>query len=231
VLLALANVEADLPAWVSGVEERCGGEYAGRIFFAAISFEEFLAAVQALPLPKNLADVVSDFSDYLDQQNLLPRWQSMLDVVNCSRIPDDIQQGGVYMCPAEGGAYNHKRCRYFGMYKNKTVDAIAEIEAVVDVQSETDATILWKHIAQADDELRERARTKLSEWRPGRFPTRVFLLGSLYPTSFKKDTPGGMLGSKQYFRLASGEPMNAEQLAARLDGQQWSKTDVVTSGR
>ncbi len=47
---------------------------------------------------------------------------------------DDIVKGSVYICPAVGGVYTHKRCKYFGMYRRKRVERVALIEAVVDVE-------------------------------------------------------------------------------------------------
>ena len=40
---------------------------------------------------------------------------------------------GVYACPDTGGAYTHKRARYFGAYEDKTVSWLFEIRAVVAV--------------------------------------------------------------------------------------------------
>jgi hypothetical protein len=54
-------------------------------------------------------------------------------------------------------------------------------------------------------------------------PRRVFLLGSLYPTNFKKDTPGGMWGSKKYFNVSNLHAGTPEELANVLRDKVWSQ--------
>jgi hypothetical protein len=48
---------------------------------------------------------------------------------------------------------------------------------------------------------------------------RVFLLGPVFATTFRKDSPGGMLGSKQYFDVSRLQPKDVEDLATELRGQ------------
>ena len=96
------------------------------------------------------------------------------------------------MCPATGGAYNHQRCKYFGMYKDKHIEQVALIEAVVDVEATGKATVKWQNVPRSKDDLKTMAEAKVEKLRPDGFPTRVFLLGPLYATDCKKDSLGGM---------------------------------------
>ncbi len=114
-LVALGTFEARSENRFSRVESICAAKYQGDIFFAAVSFEEFLDALPRDQVSKNLSDALDDFEGYLDQEGLLPRWKHRLDVVNCSGRPSEITAENVYMCPAKGGAYNHARARFFGM--------------------------------------------------------------------------------------------------------------------
>ena len=226
VLIALSNFEMSDSGRFSKIEQLCQNKYRGSIYFATVSFEDLLQSLVALPsLSKNLTDAIADFRDYLDEQELLPSWKHTLDVINCAGLPDDVLKGNVYMCPAEGGAYNHRRCRYFGMYRRKAVEYIAEIESVVDLDADdaTAAILKWKNVTKADKELISRAVAIHKQWRPGEFPTRVFLLGQLYPTRFSKDTSGGMLGSKQYFDISTLKVSSAEELAEQLRDRCWSE--------
>lgn len=141
VLLALSNYESDISARFSQIENLCKTKYSGAITFRAASFEEFLSSIPWDSLSRSLRDVAMDFRNYLDSQGLLPRWRDLLDVVNCVQIPGDIQEHNVYMCPVAGGAYNHSRCRYFGMYGNKRVGKVALIRALVDVHSDDTAQV------------------------------------------------------------------------------------------
>ncbi|MHB9130415.1 MAG: hypothetical protein ACYDBB_04900 [Armatimonadota bacterium] len=227
MLIALSNFEMSDSGRFSKIEQLCQAKYRGSIFFAAVNFEDLLQALMALPpLPKNLSDAIADFRDYLDEQELLPSWQHTLDVINCAGIPEEIIEGNVYMCPAEGGAYNHRRCRFFGMYKNKTVQYVAEIEAVVDLEADGVSTLKWRHISKPNKDLIAQATSIHRQWRPNEYPTRVFVLGKLYPTHFIKDTSGGMLGSKQYFDISTLNVTSAEELAEQLRDLSWSQLNA-----
>jgi hypothetical protein len=146
-----------------------------------------------------------------------------LDIVNCARYFEDIKRGSVYLCPVEGSAYNHKPCRFFGMYRNKKVEAVAEIEAVVDVSKDLKAEVLWENSGQSESQLQKTAIEKARRFRPQELPLRVFILTNITPTDFEKDTKGGMYGSKQYFDVSPLKAKDAKDLAAKLEGRQWSE--------
>ena len=224
VLIALANFESADREKFKPIRQLCAERYHGSIVFEEVSFEDFIQALRLPHLPKNLADAVADFRSYLDEQNLLPSWRRLLDVVNCAGIPDDVLVGHVYMCPATSGAYSHQRCKYFGMYRNKHIEQIALIEAVVDVEAKGKATVKWQNVpGLKDDELKAVSERKIDELRPNSFPTRVFLLGPLFATDCQKDSPGGMVASKQYFDVGQLDVDGAEHLARTLSGRTWSE--------
>lgn len=228
VLLALGNFESENQERFKRVRSICEKEYKNSIWFQAITFEDLLNKVQISGLSKNLADAIADFKDFLNEENLLQTWRDWLDVVNCAGIPEDVTKGGVYMCPAEGRAYTHDRCRFFGMYRNKRVELIGEIEAVVDVDRQADTTVIkWKNVAEGYSKFKRLAKEKIAELRPDAGPTRVFLLGPLFKTDFQKDSRGGMIGSKQYFPIVKFQADDAKQLAEKLNGLKWSEVSGV----
>ena len=223
VLLALCSeFQSEPDQRFQAIQALCHGQYKNSILFKAITFEDLIQALQLDHLPKNLADAISEFREYLDEQNLLHSWERWLDVVNCASLPDDLLIHGVYMCPATGGPYTHGRCRYLGMYRNKRVERIAEIEAVVDVESDDKATIKWRNVPGAPSQFIARAQEK-ARLRAEERPLRVFVLGTLYETDFQKDSPGGMQSSKQYFPIASFNAKSAAELANALRGKAWSE--------
>lgn len=124
-LIALGSFEALTADRFAKIEALCAEKYNGSIFFAAVTFEELLSALPKDKVSKNLADVIDDFEGYLDETWLLPRWKHRLDVVNCGRTHTEIGKENVYLCPAKGGAYNHSRGKFFGMYRGKTVGKVA----------------------------------------------------------------------------------------------------------
>jgi hypothetical protein len=223
ILIALSNFEQKDTDRFQSIEKICSVTYKDEIYFAAISFEDLLSALNELSPPQSLRDIISDFQSYLDEQGLLPRWANRLDVVNCSRWTEEVTEGKVYICPAEGGSYSHQRCKYFGMYSKKKVSKIAEIRAVVDVESESHAILKWQNCNDPSEKLLEEALQKLEDYRPGAGHVRVFLLDELYDTNFIKDSPGGMMGSKKYFDISEFKADTAKDLAEKLDGREWSE--------
>jgi len=221
ILLALGNFESTDQDRFATVHQLCATAYHGRVLFASAGFADLLDALRALTLPKNLSDTIQDFGAYLDEEGLLPNWQYRLDVVNCaSPALFEEPKDRVYLCPAKGGSYNHKRSKFFGVYKDKRVGLVAAVEAVIDLTSEVAHQVLWKNEPGHDADLVTRARQKLARWRPGQYPMRVFLLGELAGTDFRKDTPRGMQGSKQYFWVNAAD---ANELAEQLRGKSWSE--------
>lgn len=221
-LIALGNFEALSTGRFRKIETLCEEKYQGSIYFAAVSFEEFLDAFPTEKLSKNFVDILADFEGYLDEEGLLPRWKNRLDVVNCSGHPSEITKENVYICPAKGGAYKHSRARFFGMYRRKAVNYIAVIEAVIDLASQADAKIRWKNVDVPDAELISRAAEKRVRLRPSAEVLRVFLLGPLHETDFKKPTRGGMQSSKRYFDVEKLAPSDAADLATKLRGKSWA---------
>jgi len=225
ILIALSNFNNDnYKQSFEKVTSICKDKYKNTIKFEAVSFEEFIESLEMLTeLPKNIQDNIEDLKKYLNENNLLPNWKNYLDVVNCARIPEEIIEGNVYMCPAAPGAYNHSRCLYFGMYREKKVEKIAQIKAIVDVISDNEKLLLWNNSSESEKELIKEAYQKLKRWRPNDYPSRVFVLDKLYDTKFIKNTPGGMIGSKQYFNISSLNATNIEDLAVKLYDKNWDE--------
>jgi len=149
-------------------------------------------------------------------------WEQRLDVVNCAKHFDDIAGYSVYICPTQGNNYSHRRSKYFGLYRNKSVELVAHIDAVVDVGAES-AQVVWNNVDAPSAALISAARGKHQQLRPGQFPKRVFLLSDCHMTDFRKDSPGGMFPSKQYFDVGPLGASNSRELAARLNGRSWSE--------
>ncbi len=220
VLMALGNFEWEEPNPEAFQDiDRLAKEMG--VTFAPVSFEQFLQALKLSYLPKNLVDTIANLEEYMNEENLLPSWKYHLDVVNCRVSFDDNLQHQIYVCPATDGSYNHRRSLYFGMYRNKRVEQIAKIEAVVDLESEETFSIKWKNIDKPDLELVETARSRRSKIDNSWYPARVFILADLHPTDFVKASPGGMQSSKQYFDISQLNVRDAEDLAHKLKGTTW----------
>ncbi|PZV09167.1 MAG: hypothetical protein DCF22_18980 [Leptolyngbya sp.] len=200
------------------------------IAFISVSFEQFLQAIQLPYLPKNLIDAVSDLGEYFDENSLLPSWKYRLDVVNCKETFDSVLENKIYTCPAQTGAYNHRRSLYFGTYRNKCVEQISQIKAVVDLESEDEASLLWNNVDRPKKELIQIAIERRQKIEESWYPVRVFVLDDMHPTNFVKASSGGMFVSKQYFDIGKLKATNTADLAQKLRGKTWENYEsLITS--
>lgn len=220
LLVALGNFEGDPTNHKILQNIDCKAKKEG-VAFTAVSFEQFLQAIQIPYLTKNLIDAVSDLGEYLDENNLLPSWKYRLDVVNCKGSFDSILENKIYTCPTQGGAYNHRRSLYFGTYRSKCVEQIAQVEAVVDLESEDEASLVWKNDSRPESELIEIAIERRKKTGDSWYPVRVFVLGDMHSTNFVKASSGGMFVSKQYFDIGKLKVSDAKDLAEKLKGKTW----------
>lgn len=223
VLIVLGNFEADIESRFDSIRTANKEKYSNSIYFEAVTFENFLNALNALTLSKILQDAVTELEYFFDEQNLLPKRKGLLDVVNCSGSYNELTEHGVYLCPTRGAAYSHKRCKYFGAYRKKEVTLVADIRAVIDIELDGENHIAWCNVDTSPDLLVKEASELVENLRPESRSTRVFLLGERYNTKFIKDTRGGMQQSKLYFNVSSLETEDANQLASMLENKNWSE--------
>ncbi len=132
-----------------------------------------------------------------------------------------------YTCPDTGGAYSHRRAKYFGAYANKKVGMIFEIKAVVEIWKDAGGVkIKWSNVdtdkAILIDEAKKvfRSIPHLNE-EIKKHGLQVFLLENGVETNFIKSTAGGMFGSKLYFENVGKGCEGSAELAAELNNKTW----------
>lgn len=224
ILFLLSNFEND------NIEEQFAKEIKEakkyKIILQPLTFEDFVGSLEQLCNSEYLRNLLDEFKLYLDRNGHLPKWKNLLDVVSCSGTLEEIEQG-VYMCPDTGGAYSHRRAKYFGPYSSKKVADIFEINAIVVIEKNLgEAKIKWKNKNIKDDTLIEQARQKLQNWQwrideNKSVPLQVFLLDNRQETNFVKETSGGMLQSKKYFWDIATDCKNSQELAEKLRDKNW----------
>lgn len=197
-----------------------------KIIIQPLTFEDLIGSLEQVCNSEYLKNLLDEFKLYLDRNGRLPKWKYLLDVVSCSGTLDEIEQG-VYMCPDTGGAYSHRRAKYFGPYASKKVSDIFEISAIVAIEKNLgDAKIKWNNSKRKDQVLIELAKAKLKNWEwrieeNKSFPLQVFLLDNRQKTNFIKETSGGMLQSKKYFWDIALDCKNSHELAEKLRNRNW----------
>lgn len=199
-----------------------------RIFVLELTFEDLVIAFSEVCLSLQLREYLDDFREFLDRNTLLPRWKYRLDVVNCGATRHEVLDDLVYMCPDAGGQYNHQRAKYFGAYWGKSVDHVFVIDAVVSVDVNYSGTrVKWINTEKTENELIRRALDSVKAHR-GQEITRnaiqVFLLDEKRNVVFKKDTKGGLFGSKRYFLIDGAD--NIDKCVTIIDNNCWSDFDL-----
>ncbi len=193
-----------------------------------ISFEDFVGALEAVCTSDHLITLLEEFKVYLDRSNRLPKWKYLLDVVNCAGTKDEIREN-VYMCPDTGGAYSHRKAKYFGAYAAKKVYKIFEIKAVVviGIINSDDNKVVWRKpeiSKESEDSLIVEAKNQVLRFRAkehGNNGIQVFLLENGAETKFIKDTSGGMMQSKKYFWDIAKDCNTSLELAKKLNNKNW----------
>lgn len=224
ILFLLSNFEND------NLEEQFDKEIKEakkhKIILQPLTFEDFVGSLEQVCNSEYLRNLLDEFKLYLDRNGRLPKWKYLLDVVSCSGTLAEIEQG-VYMCPDTGGAYSHRRAKYFGPYSSKKVADIFEINAIVVIEKNLgEAKIKWKNKNIKDETLIKQARQKLQNWqwridKNKSVPLQVFLLDNRQETNFVKETSGGMLQSKKYFWDIATDCKNSQELAEKLRDKNW----------
>jgi len=224
VLIALGTAEPGDKQF-GQVLELCGRNT--NMVFAALTFERLVQVLEEQVLPKNLRDTVREFRDYLDSEGLLESWNSCLDVVNCAGDIEEVKRLGIYRCPIAGGAYAHRRSRFFGVYSQKTVQYIALIRGLIEFPESGPPVLKWKNTEEEEKTLLNAAVDAYAKYSHPIPAAQVFLLGDLFETDFRKDSPGGMMGSKQYFDISPFNSTNEQALADDLRGREWSEVGLA----
>ena len=227
ILFLLCNFEND--DYAQQFKDQIAIAKNNNIVLAPVSYENLLGAIEAAPKTDQLTHLVEEFRIYLDHKGLFPQWKYMLDVVNAGKTSHEIEQG-FYACPNTPGAYSHQRAKYFGPYKDKAVSTIHEIDAIV-VVGEDNGTweIKWNNTQDSEQIILDRAKKHFDEWEEWRIienrevSMQIFLLGAPFETSFRKDSYGGLYGSKKYFRGIANDVSTAQELAQKLDGENWKR--------
>lgn len=223
VLMLLGNIEADIEERFEDISKATRKKYDGNIHFKVVTFESLLFELNELDLPKRLQDLIDELEYFFDEESLLPRWKNMLDVVNCSGSFENVLEHGIYTCPTSGGAYSHRRCKYFGAYGgNKLVEIVCEIRAVLEFESSECTKLSWNNTEESRKSLVDEGIQKLKALNQSDDNVRVFLLGQRVPTKFVKDTKGGMQQSKLYFDITDLQAKDTEHLAMLLESRKWS---------
>lgn len=160
-----------------------------------------------------------------------------LAVVNCATTLDEVRKFNIYACGTAGVGQTFKKFKYFGAYQNKNVSDLFEVRAVIDIEKTNDlknakCQVYWKNVNDDNEKLFKEVLSIIAkdERRRGElasFANRVFLLSNhIKDVTFKKDTHGGLYGTKKYFNDIATGCKNIQEFAEKINDKSWSEFDT-----
>lgn len=222
IFLTLCNFDGQK----SEVFEQFMKEYrdSNNVIFAYFDFGNFIDILENLKskiTSELFLQMLDEFEEFLDSENLLPTWKYRLDVVNCAKSKNEVKERLLYLCPEAKGPYKHARSKYFGIYDNKKVDCIAEIKAVCTIDEDKNIKISWYDNAYSELDILKEAEEKIEYcWDE---PLQMFLLTNFKENlNFYKNSKGGMFGSKKYFNF-DNTIKDIDDLTNLLKDKPWSE--------
>lgn len=144
-------------------------------------------------------------------------------IVPCGRSFDINLKHGIYFQPSDRGYSEHK---YVGVYTNKAVRCVWEVDSVFDVDASGDklqkTLVTGRDTSEYDDRLRQIIIDAKTECGYEIATSHRFFCGVPIVTHFPKTSSGGIMGARLYdLRDDIGEFANAAELAEKLGRASW----------
>lgn len=195
------------------------------ISLVKITFSKYIDTIKSIcknNVNKLIENLIDEFENYLDRNNLLYDWKNRIDIISCRNTQNEITQL-LYACPNQNGAYSHKKSKYFGSYiANRKINYVANIDAVVirELDKYTGKVVYstkWKNIKESDQKLHDIAETrfqKCEQWRIDEGKQKalqLFLLSDLRPINLIRKK--GCVETKTYVTVKA---KNLDELITEL---------------
>ena len=195
------------------------------VLFKNVTFEALCQEAAALysDYEYEMVELIQDFVDYCDELELRNQMRDRLRIVPCGTSFTVNLRYGIYFQPSDRGYTSHK---YVGIYKDKTVSAIWELDSVFDVTyvdgNLTRELVQGRETDNYDDKLISIIRDARVECGYEIELGHRFFCGDLKHTEFRKSSSGGIMGAR-FINLADtvGEFTDTQDLANKLRGQQF----------
>jgi hypothetical protein len=193
------------------------------VSFTSITFADVVNALdsECEDYEHDLKSMLEDFKDYLAGEKLLEERNRWLPIFPCgTSFNENIEYGVYYEPPSRPSKRNH---RFIGIYQQKAVRAIGEIEAIL-VHSDGE---LFYEFGESNSGHLERIKSVIeatSYYDLGGEPNRFYLVPEFLPTDVTKTSSGGIMGMRYLdLRLLLGkEPSDdspAQDVASALNGK------------
>jgi hypothetical protein len=195
------------------------------VVFKSITYETVCHAIKDLfkEYESVMSAMVEDYLEYCNDANLFNQTPFLLRIVPCGQSAAINRKYGLYFQPADRGYTEHA---FVGIYVDKAVRSIVEIESVFDVTLANG--VLRKVCVQGlqtdkyDGAITDIIPAALAECGYEISTGNRFFCGRLADTNYRKVSPGGIQGARFVdLRDVVGKMSGLEDLASRLREKTW----------
>lgn len=167
------------------------------ILFINLLFNDLIENLESI-YEENMHDMelrllLEDFSEYCFESDLISNEKYLLLFVPTGYSYDWNLKHKIYYCPTN---WHRKKFKYFGLYHQKSVRTISEIETTIVANYDSKTKKLTTQSKGHEKEQEERLKTGLDELGKDHSGLKYYILPktSTYETDFRKISHGGIQG-------------------------------------
>lgn len=195
------------------------------VIFKNITYETICNAVTGLfkAHEVTMMALIEDYIEYCNDANLFDQSRFLLRIVPCGQSVEINKKHGIYFHPSDRGYTQHA---FVGIYANKTVQAILEVENVFDVEvtnGRLEKTLIQgeatdKYDTRLQEIIKDAKELCGYEIASG----HRFFCGAVIDTDFRKSSFGGIQGARFInLRGLLGSFTDTNDIALRLRKLEW----------
>ncbi|MCY3955735.1 MAG: hypothetical protein OXF47_07045 [Nitrospira sp.] len=197
------------------------------VIFRNVTYEKICEAIKPLfkEYEYEMRDLVEDYVEYCNDMNLFDHSQYLMRIVPCGESFEINKRHGIYFHPSDRGYTRH---RFVGLYTNKIVRIIWEIDSVFDVAyngnklEKTHIEGEGRKTDEYDDRLVAIIRDAQKECGWDVSSNHRFFCGKPMETNYRKSTPYGIFGPRLVnLQEVIGNFQDASDVAEKLKDGQW----------
>lgn len=195
------------------------------IIFQNITYEDICNVCEDLfqDHEHQMNELIEDYREYCSYTQLFDRTRHTMRVVPCGNSISINLKHGIYFQPSDRGYSEH---RYLGIYAEKRVQALWELESIIDVEI-VDGKLVKSYVkGEPTDKYDEKIINIISDAKTvcdyDIKTEHRFFCGNLQRTNFQKVSSGGIMGARIFdLKQFSSEWDNPKTLALTLENATW----------
>ena len=199
-----------------------------RVIFKSITYEDICNVAKTLfkEHEYEMCALVDDYVEYCNDTDLFDQSRYLMRIVPCGESFEINKKYGIYFRPSDQGYTKH---RFVGIYKDKTVKVIWEIDSIFDViykDGELKKTCVeGRNDHEFDRKLIEIIGDAKDECGYDIETGHRFFCGQPISTNYVKSSPGGIQGPRfvnlQEVIGKDFDKLDASDIARKLQGEKW----------